>query len=101
MQSDGGPLASTDIRVFEVHPWAPASNIYPKSFGDDPEGNDFADETEWSVAQPKGPLPFYVSHRAVVPERDVPSRSSTESMLLLEDRLVLLVRLVFSEHVDR
>lgn len=28
MQSDGGPLASPDIRVFEVHPWAHASNIH-------------------------------------------------------------------------
>lgn len=101
MQSDGGPLASPAIHVFEVHPWAHASNIHPQSSADGPEEIDFADETEGSVARPKEPLQFDVSHRAVVQEGDIVSRSSTESMLLLEDRLVLLVRLVFPEHVDR
>lgn len=42
----------------------------------------------------QGPLPFYASRRAVAQEGDA-SPSSMESVLLLEDGLALLVRLVF------
>ncbi len=86
--------APTDVCVFEIHPWARASNIHPRVSGDGLEDLDFTAESDGAVAQVEDSLPFYVSHRAVAQEDDAPQALlDKEYILLLEDGLALLVRL--------
>lgn len=86
--------AATDVCVFEIHPWARASNLHPRVSGDGLEDIDFTAESEGAVGQLRDSPPFYVSHRAVAQEGDAPPPLDKERMLLLEDGLALLVRLL-------
>lgn len=96
MQRGGGPprMSQSTVYVFEMHRWAWARDgIETCAPGTVFHTFDFSVLPHWGIVRPRDPLPYGIYKQEVVYEDDQ-HRSHRKFVLLLEDAVALVVRLL-------